>query len=131
MNKRLKDLFRGIILSFFILTNAGCVALLLGAVAGAGGVAWVKGILEKNVDVSIEKTFNATKEGLRKLKLPVIEEKIDLHSATIKSEFSDGKNIGITIKALTERSTKIRIRIGLWGDRTKSEMILSAITNYL
>ena len=59
------------------------------------------------------------------------EEKNYLHSTFIKTEFDDGKRVKIHINALTERSSKITIRIGVFGDETKSQMLLNAIQKRL
>ena len=50
MAKTLKNFGLMMSLGFLILMTSGCVALLVGAAAGAGGVAYVKGSLEKNFD---------------------------------------------------------------------------------
>ena len=119
------------LLTFFILSSAGCVPLLVGAAAGVGGVTYVKGALEKNFDHSVKEVHRATLKGLKDLKMFVREEKNDVHSTFIKAEFDDGKRVKIHINALTERSSKITIRIGVFGDETKSQILLNAIQKRL
>lgn len=113
--------------AIFLITAAGCIPLVVGAAVGAGGYAWVKGELEKDYEVTAEKLHRAAVRGLRDLKLVVKEDKGDRISASIKAEFSDGTDVSIHVAAKTERVANIKIRVGLLGDKERSEMIINAI----
>ncbi len=119
------------ILLSILLTTQGCVPLLIGAAVGAGGVAWVKGGLEQNFDRSVDQLHRASLGGLRDIKCAVRLDQIRKHLAKIDFEFDDGQKATINIKALTERSAKLNIRIGVLGDETKSHIILNAILKHL
>ncbi len=106
---------------------SGCVPLLVGAAVGAGGYAWVRGAIVKQFDIPTAKLHAAALRALKDLKLPVRYDKADRITATIRSEFSDGKNISIDIRAVTEYSARITIRVGFFDDRLRSEMILDAL----
>lgn len=110
---------------------SGCVALLVGAAAGAGGVAYVQGGLEKNVDHSVAQAYKASLAALKSLDMFVTSKEQDPHSAKIKAEASDGKSVTIDIESLTERSSKIKIRVGIMGDQERSQIILNAIQRRL
>ena len=114
-----------------VISQSGCFALLLGAAAGAGTMAWMNGDLEYNFDASVDKAHNAALRGLKKLALPITQDHKDKHNAKIKSTYSDGKDVNVTIEAITERSSKIKIRVGVFGDQPRSEAILTAIKKYL
>jgi len=113
------------------LTTAGCVPLLIGAAAGAGGITYVKGALVKNVDHPVKKAHKASLSALKSLKLFVRSDEFSRHSSVIKGEYTDGKSFQINIEALTERSSKITIRVGMLGDQEKSQIILNAIQKKL
>lgn len=114
-----------------VLTTSGCVPLLIGAAAGAGGVVWVKGGLEQNFDKTVEQLHRASLAGLRDIKCTVRTNQIRKHLAKVEFEFDDGQKGSINIKALTERSAKLKIRVGILGDETKSNIILNAILKHL
>ncbi len=119
------------ILLFASMSASGCVPLLIGAAAGAGGVVWAKGSLEQNFDNTVDQLHRASLAGLRDVKCTVRNNQIRKHLAKIEFEFDDGQKGSINIKALTERSAKLKIRVGVLGDETKSNIILSAILKRL
>ena len=131
MIKKIKQTLALLFLSAVVVTQSGCFALLLGAAAGAGTIAFVNGDLEYNFDASVEEVHGASVRALHKLGLPVSGDVSDKHNAKIKSTYADGKDITITISALTEKSSKIQIRVGTFGDQTRSENILNTIQKYL
>ncbi len=114
-----------------LLTAQGCVPLLIGAAAGAGGVVWVKGSLEQNFDKSVDHLHRASLGGLRDIKCAVSSDQIRKHLAKIKFKFDDGQEGTINIKAMTERSSRLKIRAGILGDETKSQIVLNAILRHL
>lgn len=118
-------------LLFLVVTLSGCVPLIIGAAAGAGGVSYIKGSLERNFDKSVEDVHEACLAGLKDLELFITSDELNLHSATIKFEFESGKKGSIGMQAITELSSKLKIRIGIMGDQTKSQMIMNAIQRNL
>ena len=129
MRKQFQQLILCISLVMTIPMFFGCVPLLVGAAAGAGGYAWVRGVLVKQFDVPATKLHEAALKALKNLKLPISYDKSDRITATTRSEFSDGKNISLDIRAVTEYSARITIRVGFFGDRLRSEMISDALQN--
>ena len=116
MTRHLKSTAYLTVLLFALITTAGCVPLLIGAAAGAGGVAYIKGSLEQNFDKPVKELHAASLNGLRDIKCAVRSDEIRRHVAKIKFEFDDGEKGSIVIKALTERSAQLKIRIGVLGD---------------
>ena len=114
-----------------LLTAQGGVPLLSGAAAGAGGVVWAKGGLEQNFDKSVDQLHRASLGGLRDIKCAVSSGQIRKHLAKIKFKFDDGQEGTINIKAMTERSSRLKIRVGILGDETKSQIVLNAILKHL
>jgi hypothetical protein len=113
-----------------MITSSGC-ALLVGAAAGAGGFAYVKGDLQKNFDYPLDRLHKASARALRDIKAVVISDETDKHSSKIKFTLEGDKGGEINIKSLTEKASKLSIRIGIFGDETESQMVLNAITKNL
>ena len=120
-----------VLLLLVVVSLSGCFALFLGAAAGAGGYAWVSGALEKDFLVSSETVQKAAGRGLKDLGLEIIQEERDRLSGRFRSKFADGQSLKVDIKALTEKSARLRIRVGVFGNRIRSEMVLSVIEKYI
>ena len=131
MNLRHQGL--GMIFGLLLLTVSvsGCVALAVGAAAEVGGYAWVNGELVKEYQVSADKLQHATIRALKNLNTSIIEQKGDRLSARISGQFADGKKVNIGIEALTEKSAKIKIRVGMISDQTRSQLIADEIEKSL
>ena len=110
---------------------SGCIPLLIGAAAGAGGIAYIKGTLEQNLDRSVDKVHKAALTTLKELKITINKEESALHDSKIQAQYPDETKISIDVVALTEQSSTIKIRVGVFGDQEKSELILNAIRKKL
>ena len=122
-----------LVISMLIVTvfsQSGCF-FLVGATAGVGAYVWVKGALEQNLNATAEKVHDATTKALNSQKLTIVLDQADRLKAKVVAEFSDGQNVTVEINALTEKTTKIQIRVGILGDKAKSELILNTIKRYL
>ncbi len=123
--------FAKIVVVVFLGAQLCSCALLLGAVAGAGGVVWISGKLQEEINQPLDRVYNATIAGLKKLSLPITFDRKDDLTAKIESKFADGTNVWIDIEYLTKNSTKIAVRVGVLGDQTRSNKILESIKNRL
>jgi len=110
---------------------SGCVPLVVGAAAGVGGYAWLNGVLVKEYTVSAERLQRAVVRGTKELKLVVEEQKADRLSGKTVAKFSDGKKVTIDVQAVTERTAKLSVRVDIFGDKTRAEMVMNAIEKYL
>ena len=106
---------------------AGCAALLVGGAVGAGSVVYIKGQLNEDMAVSVRKVHDAAILSLRELGLPIIEDKHDRLSASVKARTADGSDVWISVESRTQDSSKITVRVGIMGDEQKSRQILDAI----
>ena len=114
-----------------VVTTSGCIPLLVGAAAGAGGVAYVRGNLEKNFEEPVDDVHKATLAALKNMDIFVTQDELNRHDAVIKGEYSDGEAVDIKINALTEKTSKVKVRIGVFGDELKSQSIMNAISSKL
>ncbi len=112
-----------LVLSFTLFT--GCAALLVGAAAGAGGVAYVSGELRMTEAVAIETAQRAGERAMSDLKLAVIKRQQDGLTGVIEGRTSADQKVTIKTKRITAKSTEIRVRVGVLGDETMSRQILS------
>jgi hypothetical protein len=118
------------LLASFALSISGCAIALVGAGAAAG-VGYIKGDLEATLEDDVEDVYRASLQALNKLKLAVISRQMDALSAKITSRTSEDKKIQIKIKRIDRRNTKLAIRIGVFGNETKSRIIYDKIKENL
>jgi hypothetical protein len=126
-----KKLSLGILLWVILLSNSGCVAFLIGGGAGAGTVAYLKGELKSVVESSLEKTLQATQTALEDLEFPVTSKQKDAFSAELVARRGNDKKIEIDLKKISEKMTEIRIRVGVFGDESLSQLILERINKHI
>ncbi len=133
MKKNIKNVMLGLILSLSLLVNQGCVALVVGAAVGAGSFAFIKGNLEQNIDAEVKNVYTASLKALDKLKIDVYSKKLEAHLGLIYAytQGSDRKRVKITVQALTEKASNIKVRVGMVGDESRSIEILEAIKKEL
>ena len=124
-------LFLSVLLSAILMTTQGCFFILIGVGAGAAGVVYAKGALVANFNQPVEKLFNASEAALKKLEYFITDDDVARHEATIKGEDQKGRKIEIEITAITEKSARIKIRVGAFGDQDESERVLLAIEDNL
>ena len=123
----MRQLGSWVVFMALVIQITGCVPLLVGAAAGAGGVVWVTGKLQQDLSASLDKTHAATLASLRKLRLPVMVNKKDKLTAKVESEYADGKHVWIDLLYVTQSTTKVSIRVGTMGDEARSREILDNI----
>ena len=121
-----------LILAGLTVNSAGCLVVAAGAGA-AGTVAYMKGDLETEEPYKLDVVYAATREATKQLELSVLEGKTekDALSATIVARDAADKRVTIHLKAQTEHTTKVSIRIGTFGDQSKSHMIYNRIKENL
>lgn len=104
----------------------GCVVAVAGA-AGAGAIAYVRGELQSSVDQSYAKVVEATRAALKDLEYAKISEKKDAIDAELIYRTALDKKVTIKLNRVTEKTTKVKIRIDLLGDEALSLSILEKI----
>jgi hypothetical protein len=112
----LKRLYLIIILAY-LWVSTGCIALVVGAGAGAGTYAYVNGQLSRTYQANYMTTYEVCKGILEDMKQPVLEEKTDGTQTTIKSQRSDETPMVITVRIIDPDWTEVTVRtghIGVW-----------------
>lgn len=110
---------------------SGCAALLVGAAAGAGGVAYTQGELKNTESVALNAAHRAAERAAKDLKFAVLKSQLDGLNGLIEARTVSDQKVTIKTKQVAPKATEVRIRVGLLGDEGASRQILSRIqANY-
>ena len=104
----------------------GCVAVIAGA-AGAGTVAYVRGELESTLSSGYEKSVEATNLAVQQLQFAKVSERRDAVMDTITVRTAGDRKVVIRISKVADLTSKVRIRVGWFGDEALSLTILEKI----
>jgi len=127
---RTKRVLLAILLVCTAVSGGGCLLVAVGAGA-AGTVAYLSGDLKAVESRSLEDVYQATFKALEQLELMPTKESKDALSAVVVARDAQDKKITIKLHAPAEGSTKISIRVGVFGDETKSRLIYQKIHDNL
>jgi predicted phage tail protein len=117
---------------FLLLNICGCFLLVAGAVGGAGTAVWLSGKLTQQFNAPYDRTVNATNKALRSFNFEIEKVAKEAEVTTFRSHYTDGKEIWIDVRKVTEESTKVEIRVGgVSADKEACTKILERIKNYL
>ncbi len=111
----------------------GCVAVALGvgAAAGIGTYAYVEGELTDTEEVPLDKGYAAAQAAVKDLQFAPKEDSKDALQARIVATEPDQTEIKITLESKGDKLTKFGIRVGLFGDESKSRLIMDTIKKHL
>lgn len=104
----------------------GCVVVAAGAV-GAGAVAYVRGELESSLEADLDTAYAATQRALTRLEFARIDQRKSGVDAQLVHRTALDKKVDIRLKKITDRLTKIEIRVGVVGDQELSMTLLDKI----
>lgn len=104
----------------------GCVVVAAGAV-GAGAVAYVRGELESSVEADLDAVYQAAQRALAKLEFARIDQRKSGLDAQLIHRTALDKRVVVKLKKITDRLTKIEIRVGVVGDQELSLTLLDKI----
>lgn len=117
---------------FLLLNMYGCFALFAGAVGGAGTAVWLSGKLTQQFNAPYDRTIKATESALRSFNFEIAKEAKETHVTTFRSHYTDGKEIWIDVRKVTDTSTKVEVRVGgVSADKEACAKILDRIKSYL
>jgi glutamate synthase domain-containing protein 3 len=125
-----KKVLLTVLLAGTVIVLSGCVAVAVG-VGAAGTVAYVRGDLEAVEPRNLADVYEATEKALEELELRVAKKEKDALSGTIVAKDSRNKTIKIKLHAGEDETTKLSIRIGMFGSETKSRLIYEKIKDNL
>jgi hypothetical protein len=125
---QIKRIFLVLALLAAAVFSQGCVVVAVGA-AAAGTVAYVQGDLESTEPKNIEVVYSAALLAMEQLELSVISKAKDSLSGEIIARDAQDKKISIRMTASSTQTTKLSIRVGTFGNETKSQQIYQKIYN--
>ncbi len=106
-----------------------CIVAAVGA--GAGTAAYVMGKFKAYETEDLSRVYAATEKAMGQLELNVTRKTKDAMSATIVARDSADKKITIKLSATPDETTKVSIRVGTFGNETKSRLIYEQIKKNL
>lgn len=115
------------------LAGSGCAVLVLGgaAAAGAGGYAWYSGELKSSEAVPYDKAVNASQAALKDLGYSLTETEKDALRAKMTFRGAADAKVVVTVNKMSASVSEICVRVGTFGDKTKSVGIMDAIKRKL
>jgi hypothetical protein len=122
----IKRFFLLISLASVVMASSGCFVLLAGAVGGAGTAVWLQSKLSQTVNGPVEQAVRGVKAGLKDLKVAVSKETVESDVTQLRGDY-EGKPYWVDIRKVTERSSKVEVRVGVPGDETLSRKFMDAI----
>lgn len=114
------------LLGVFALAGSGCLIVAAGA-AGAGTVAYVRGDLQATLDANYERSLKATRAGLERMQYKIISDRSDALAGEFIARTALDKKVQVRVTKDSDALTKIRIRVGVFGDEEVSRSLLEAI----
>jgi len=127
---RKKQILSTILIVSTACLSQGCMVAAVG-LGAAGTIAYVRGDLQAVESESIDVVYEAALKALKELELPMTSKSKDALVAQITTYDAQDKKIKIKLKATTDRTTKLSIRIGVFGSETKSRLICQKIHDNL
>ena len=108
-----------------IITQAGC--LMIAAVgAGAGTVAYTRGDLETSSTKSVAEVYKVIEASCKDMDFEIYKQEQKEFSGLIVANSDFGK-VAFTIKGKSPTKTELSIRVGTFGDKDASDLILNKI----
>ena len=105
---------------------SGCPAVIVGAGA-AGTMAYLDGALKSVEPHSIDEVYKATHKVLKDLDMKVVKDTKEKTQAEIAARDEGDRKVTIILTSEYEGITNISIRIGMFGDETRSRSLYTKI----
>jgi hypothetical protein len=105
---------------------SGCVAVVAGA-AGAGTIAYVRGRLDAPLEADYDKAVRAANLAIKQLEFAKISEKKDALEAILIARTAADRKVEIKVFKVSDQTSKVQIRVGVFGDQALSLTVLDKI----
>ena len=114
------------------MTN-GCFLFVAGALVAGGvaGYSYVNGELTITAGATMNEAYSASVAAMDDLQFTVTGKSKDALEGQITARNASNTAISIKLKYVSNTATEIRIRVGTFGDKTVSDMILEKIKSHL
>lgn len=128
---RMNRLFALIVAGFLLMSMCGCVAVVAGTAGGVGTATWLSGKMSQDYNVSRDTAVRAVKMSLDALKLEITKETRAEEVTQVKGKYTDGREIWIDVRKITDSSSRVQVRVGAMSDKAAAEKIMKKIDSYL
>jgi hypothetical protein len=107
---------------------SGCSTI---AAARVSTFAYVNGELCATLPAPLDDAYRASSTALEELELPVIGWAKDAFGARLTAIQAQGGDVHVVLERKGDQATRIRIRVGSFGDQVKARYILRTIADNL
>jgi len=124
-------LLRHCVLMVLVLWPASGCGFLAGAAVAGAGVVYVKGEAHKRYPREVPEVFDAGISALEDLGVIIGEKLRGEEFGTIKGRTAGGEELTMRINQESRGITKVRLRVGLLGNREYSQLVFSRMDRRL
>lgn len=128
---RLGEILTLLLLFCFLIGGSGCAVFVAGAAgagAGVGTYSYVEGNLKRDYMGPLPQVWKAALEALEQLEVSSDVESKDAFGGLVKGIMHDGTKFDVELKRISDTQTEVGVRVGIFGDRRKSELIQETIS---
>ena len=122
----------GLLLAACVLSS--CAAAVLAGAAGGAGVgtaAYIEGEDSRVHSANLDQTWTATLDVLKQMNIRVEKSHKDALGGIVEAKRADGTDVRIKEEPAEGSTTRVKIRIGVFGDQNASEAIQNSIDGSL
>jgi len=116
-----------LLLLWGVATHSGCGALLLVGGAGTSAIAFATGELRSQEDHSMDTLDQACAVAVEALAYEEIETEREDDHIRWRARTAGGDPVDIQLIQKGPEKTELRIRVGIFGDETRSRLVLEQI----
>ena len=110
-------------LVFLTIVGTGCMSLVVGAGAGAGATAYIKGESIRTYNFPMREMAIAAQRTFSDLDISASETSITQIESNLVGNTSDGSKVTVKLISKGDDITEARVRVGLIGNETASQRI--------
>ena len=119
------------VLALISMVGTGCVSLVVGAGAGAGATAYIKGESIRTYNFPMREMAIAAQRTFSDLDISASETSITEIESNLVGNTSDGSKVAVKLVSKGDNITEARVRVGLIGNQTASQRIHDRILKNL
>ena len=132
----LKSFRMAVVLGCVLVLVSGCSRRMFIAGAAATGIgvrtyAYVKGNLQRTYEAPMDKVWDATQATLKEFSLTVESQRRDGFTGVIDGKMADDRSFQINVERKGPNTTEVGIRVGVFGDRGRAEVMHGHIYSLL
>jgi hypothetical protein len=98
---------------------------------GVGTYAYVKGDLKRTYEAPMDKVWKATLDTMEEFNLSIESQRKDAFNGVIDGKMADDRTFQINVVRKGTNTTEVGIRVGVFGDRGRAEVMHGHIYSLL